>query len=411
MDLAPMLDGMTPTNKRLAYFTFDTPGEGADPVAKAFTYDPIKKAGAQFFDLDGKDGAETVRLKFIDNGYGDKNPAVGIIEDPSTAGVVELAPILTSKGSILSVEDPNDKVSPAAVVLRSSITSRANSVNQLGYVAFSNSEDTTITYNILKDRANILFANLESGDVPSLANINLSRDISIINGQKLVFFEVVDSTLDKLMGQASSVREFGTNFRTLTLNGSATTTNATSGGNTLKIDLINSSLSIGDLISTDVQESPILDFSSLSGTSLTGSVTVAREASYNSTIGFYKIENAGGAVRDSLGAILQPGDANYRTAALSSNNIFSNFGSLTAANGGNTTTNLTTFSDAGLLAPYATVANIGETFFAFGKANSDGINHFRALGSNSFGLEDVKGGFDLDYDDMIVSFNFKLATA
>ncbi len=411
MDLAPMLDGMTPTNKRLAYFTFDTPGEGADPVAKAFTYDPIKKAGAQFFDLDGKDGAETVRLKFIDNGYGDKNPAVGIIEDPSTAGVVELAPILTSKGSILSVEDPNDKVSPAAVVLRSSITSRANSVNQLGYVAFSNSEDTTITYNILKDRANILFANLESGDVPSLANINLSRDISIINGQKLVFFEVVDSTLDKLMGQASSVTEFGTNFRTLTLNGSATTTNATSGGNTLKIDLINSSLSIGDLISTDVQESPILDLTSLSGTSLTGSVTVAREASYNSTIGFYKIENAGGAVRDSFGALLQPGDANYRTAALSSNNIFSNFGSLTAANGGNTTTNLTTFSDAGLLAPYATVANIGETFFAFGKANSDGINHFRALGSNSFGLEDVKGGFDLDYDDMIVSFNFKLATA
>jgi len=406
-----MLDGMTTTNKRLAYFTFDTPIGSAAPVAKAFTYDPIKKAGAQFFDLDGKDGAETVHLKFIDNGYGDKNPAVGIIEDPSTAGVVELAPILTSIGSVLSVVDPNDGVSPAAVVLRSSIISRANSVNQLGYVAFSNSEDTTITYNILKDRANILFANLESGDVPSLANINLSRDISIINGQKLVFFEVIDSTLDNLMAQASSVTEFGTNFRTLTLNGSATTTNATSGGNTLKIDLINSSLSIGDLISTDVQESPILDFSSLSGTSLTGSVTVAREASYNSTIGFYKIENAGGAVRDSLGAILQPGDANYRTAALSSNNIFSNFGSLTAANGGNTTTNLTTFSDAGLLAPYATVANIGETFFAFGKANSDGINHFRALGSNSFGLEDVKGGFDLDYDDMIVSFNFKLATA
>ncbi|MCP9814689.1 ExeM/NucH family extracellular endonuclease [Synechococcus lacustris] len=414
MNLAPMIDGMDITNKKMAYFTTISPTDGSSPVATTFTYDPIEKAGAKFYDLDGNGTAETVNLKFIDGGYGDKdNDANGVIVDPSAAGAVTLSPVFTSTGSVLTVADPTDKISPAAIILRTSISSRANTANQLGYVAFSDNEtSTTITYDILKERANILFANLETGNVPSLANINLNKDISIINGQKLVFFEVVDTTLEKLMADATDVAGFGSSFRTLNLTGNTTSSSSTNGGNTLKVDLVNSSLAIGDLISAETQESPIFDFTSLSGISLAGAVTVAREANYNSIVGFYKIENATGAVRDNVtNLLIQPGDSGYQAAALQANNLFSNFGSLSAANGSNSTTNLTTFSDAGLLAPYATVANTGETFFAFGKANSDGINHFRALGSNSFGLEDVKGGFDLDYDDMIVSFNFKLATA
>ena len=47
----------------------------------------------------------------------------------------------------------------------------------------------------------------------------------------------------------------------------------------------------------------------------------------------------------------------------------------------------------------------GNTFFAFADANTDGISHFRSLGSNLFGLEDQLGGGDLDYDDHIVGFS------
>ena len=416
MNLAPMIDGMDITNKKMAYFTTTSPTDGSAPVATPFRYDPVKKAGAKFYDLDGdKDNiAETVSLKFIDGGYGDKdNTKNGVIVDPSAAGAVTLSPVFTSTGSVLSVADPTDKISPAAIILRTSISSRANTVNQLGYVAFSENEtSTTITYDILKERANILFANLETGDVPSLANINLNKDISIINGQKLVFFEIVDTTLEKLMADAISVAGFGSSFRTLNLTGSTKTSSSTNGGNTLKVDLVDSSLAIGDLISAETQESPIFDFTSLSGISLAGTVTVAREASYNSIVGFYKIENATGAVRDSVtNLLIQPGDAGYQAAALKANNLFSNFGSLSAANGSNSTTNLAIFSDAGMLAPYANVTSTGETFFAFGKANSDGLNHFRALGSNTYGLEDLKGGGDQDHDDLIVSFNFKQATA
>ena len=48
----------------------------------------------------------------------------------------------------------------------------------------------------------------------------------------------------------------------------------------------------------------------------------------------------------------------------------------------------------------------GNTFFAYGDANGDGISHFRSLGNNLFGLEDLYGGGDLDYDDLVIIFNF-----
>ncbi|MEN9877440.1 MAG: hypothetical protein RLZZ158_479, partial [Cyanobacteriota bacterium] len=78
------------------------------------------------------------------------------------------------------------------------------------------------------------------------------------------------------------------------------------------------------------------------------------------------------------------------------------------ANGVTRTDTIAAFNESGLLAPYATVAQTGETFFSFRTANSDGLTHFRVLGSSVIGLEDLNGGGDQDFDDNIVSFNFKL---
>jgi hypothetical protein len=92
----------------------------------------------------------------------------------------------------------------------------------------------------------------------------------------------------------------------------------------------------------------------------------------------------------------------------SASNLFTGFGNLSISNGATRTDTLAEFSDAGMLAPYATVAQTGETFFSFKGANSDGMNHFRMLGSGVIGLEDEAGGFDQDFDDNVLSFNFKL---
>ncbi|WP_368412280.1 choice-of-anchor U domain-containing protein [Synechococcus sp.] len=93
----PCFDGLNTTNKRLAYFVYDSPLVGAAPVATPFTYDPVKKAGARFYDLDGNGSADTVDLQFVDGGYGDKDGIKnGVVVDPSTAGVVDLNAIFTA---------------------------------------------------------------------------------------------------------------------------------------------------------------------------------------------------------------------------------------------------------------------------------------------------------------------------
>ena len=413
LNIEPLLDGLSTTGKRLAYFVYDTPTDGSAPLATAFTYDPIKKAGARFYDLDGNGTAETANLEFVDGGYGDKDGVKnGVVIDPSTPGAVSIDAIFTATSNSLTVGDPTDSTSPAAIIVKASISSRANSVNQVGYVALNSSEANTLTYDLIRDRGTILMANLESSNAPNVSAMKLENNITLINGQKLVFFEIIDTTLEALMAKGSTIDSFGSNFRILDITlQNETTAIASKGGNTLALNIQPDSVvaSLGDLISTEMGENPILDFTALAGRALTGSVSLAREASYDSSIGFYRIQRNDGAVLDPItNTLITPGSAGYKEAALSAFNLFTSFGNLSISNGAYRTDTLAEFSDAGMLAPYATVAQTGETFFSFKGANSDGMNHFRMLGSGVIGLEDVAGGFDQDFDDNILSFNFKL---
>ncbi|MFW6731482.1 MAG: DUF4114 domain-containing protein, partial [Synechococcus sp.] len=416
VDLKPLLDGLTTTNKRLAYFVYDTPVAGAAPVATPFTWDPTKKGGAQFYDLDSDGIAETVNLTFIDGGYGDKDGVKnGVIVDPSTPGVSDIKPVFgTTAGSqALTVADPSDSISPAAILLKVSLSAKADSVNQIGFVALNAGESDTITYEQLRDRGTIIQANLEKEGTPSLSAINLEKTISVINGQKIVFFEAVDTTLVSLLGKNTSIATMGASFRILDL--SKTNDSqviASKGGNSVTVALHSATTNqgLGDLISSKMGENSILDFSGLSGRDITGTVSMAREASYDSTIGFYRIQGADGSVLDPItNTLITPGSAGYQAAALSATNLFTGFGSLSVANLATRTDTISDFRDAGMLAPYATVKQTGDTWFSFKAANSDGLDHFRTLGSGSIGLEDFRGGFDQDFDDNIVSFNFKLA--
>ena len=409
VDLAPLLDGVNTTQKRLAYFVYSTPVGQAAPMATPFTYDPVKKAGARFFDLDGNGSADTADLQFVDGGYGDKDGRKnGVIVDPSTAGAVDLNAIFTATANSLTVSDPTDTSSPAALVVRASLSSRSSSVNQIGYVALNANETLSLSYDLVKERGTLLFGTLSNNDAPDISKMKFQRDINLINGQKLMFFEVVDNTLEAMLKSGS----LDSSFRTLDVS-KQTDVSATAGkgGSILNLFLSTDVSGLGELISSQMGEAPIFDFSSLAGQTLTGDVLIAREASYDSTIGFYKLERSDGAVRDSLtNSLVLPGEAGYAAAALRSTNLFSGFGSLATSNRTNKSADLEAFKDAGLLAPFARVGNTGETFFSFAAANSDGLSHFRVLGSGVLGLEDIKGGGDRDFDDLIVGFNFKLST-
>ena len=150
------------TDKYLTYFSYNKASEGIAPDASTLTYDPTKKAGARFYDLDGDGSADTADLKLIDGGYGDKDGIVnGIIVDPSTAGTVELKPQLFSRSQTLIVLDPTDITSPASLTIRASLSSSADSVNQIGYIAFNSNEEENITYELIEERGSIIFANLK----------------------------------------------------------------------------------------------------------------------------------------------------------------------------------------------------------------------------------------------------------
>ena len=137
------------------------------------------------------------------------------------------------------------------------------------------------------------------------------------------------------------------------------------------------------------------------------SFTVNREAAYDNLIGFYRV-NEQGQVLDSQGNVVSGNpnqDSNYAQLAinnrldmlLSTGNqqtaVFNEqlmggvrYAPILIANGGS-----------------ASSPNFSNTYFAYSGANSDGVNHVRRMADNIFGIEDIRGGGDNDFNDVIVS--------
>jgi len=290
-------------------------------------------------------------------------------------------------------------------------------VNQIGYVVLEQGEDPTTSLSLatIKERAQTLFSALATNDVTlglpkDATRFQSQREILLVNGQSVRFFEVSNGSID-------SVQDLNDGRLRFFSMGDVTT--QTVGGNEIQQSLLNSSSGVQiqlDLLATDQglnaligQEqgiAPVLDFSSFSGSEVvTGNLVMAREASYDSVTGFYRTLDTTGSVRDSLGAILHPGDPGYTEAAKL--NLVTGLSSLRIANRQSTTTDLA-LSESSYLAPMAMVN--GETYFAFAAASSDKLNHFKVLGTNLFGLEDLKGLGDRDYNDLVFGFNFTMGT-
>ena len=412
-DLTALLDGLTTNGKYLAYYSYSS-SEGSASSVETLTYDPTKKAGAKFYDINNDGVADKVTLELIDGGYGDKDQLInGTILDPSTTAAVTLSPTFSASKTALTIADTNDLISPAAFNLNLSISSNASTVNQIGYVALNSNENDTLTYDLIKDRGVTIISNIENEDVPIISEMNLNADISVMNNQKLVFFEVIDTSLQSLFANNTTLEGFGDSFKVLNL--SSTTTNsstASNGGNVISISLQSGFSGVNDLIASDLSHCPILDFTGLAGSNVEGTVSIAREADYDSTVGFYKIQNSDGAVKDSItGNLILPGSENYNSAALNSDNLFTSFSNLTTSDESTVTSQISSFSALDMIAPYASITNTDQTYFAFSAANSDGISHFREFGNGVIGLEDMKGGGDQDFDDLIFGFDFKIVSS
>ena len=101
-------------------------------------------------------------------------------------------------------------------------------------------------------------------------------------------------------------------------------------------------------------------------------------------------------------AISKPDDNGYSEAAQHQANINSPLSGLSVADNRSSEEEVSINLNS-LLAPLAVVDNRkgeSETYFAFEEANTDGIAHFKSMGSNCIGLEDLRGG-DNDFDDLL----------
>jgi hypothetical protein len=155
------------------------------------------------------------------------------------------------------------------------------------------------------------------------------------------------------------------------------------------------------------REGELIDLRSLTG-NVGVSFTVNSEAAFNNTVGLYRVDDPTGRI-----GTLAPGDAGYAQAALRDRLVMSS---------GRDGTNLNNLAGGNLLAPFLVANGTVQQFlaqnannqssgapiayFAYINANPDRVDHIRLLGDNTFGFEDLIGGGDQDFNDIVFRVNF-----
>jgi uncharacterized protein YkwD len=145
---------------------------------------------------------------------------------------------------------------------------------------------------------------------------------------------------------------------------------------------------------------------------------VGAEAAYRNYAGFYRVEDTQGTVIDTDGKSYTPKDLGYLNAALRRSQVIDE-GVQLDRNGLSNTTNL---KGGYIYAPFLIAngsvnevlnskgsATAPQVYFDYMAANADGFQHTKSLGANKFGFEDLYGGGDKDYNDLVFTVNAKVA--
>lgn len=305
-------------------------------------------------------------------------------------------------------------------------------VNEIGVFAVDDEQNTV--NGITPGSAGYIEAALNRGKVvfSAIANNPQGYDISQISrnlsgfsaNSRLVFYLVQNSTTDAVLtGQQANVI-----FSTTTT--AAQVTESTSGYeiawqesatstsvNNLVIQVENTDqpATLGTRLQGE-QQKEIIDLRGFSGQQIQAQFTVNRESDFDNLVGFYRIVDSDGGIDiDGNGtADVLPGQANYIQAAINARVSEIN---LTVAN--QTTANFDSqLAGGGLFAPFiisnSTVEQVlngqnSEVYFPFLAANPGQVDHFRLLGDNTFGFEDLPLGGDLDFNDKIISVSLSIA--
>ncbi|MDB9452598.1 cadherin domain-containing protein [Dolichospermum circinale] len=270
-------------------------------------------------------------------------------------------------------------------------------------------------------RGQVIFSLL--GNPPAGFNqSSLSRLLEFNYNSNLRFYLVKDGSTDSVLNNTTPKNnvlfDIPSNVRTTTSgNGFSLAWEDGSGNPTgfedLRVTINPTDTSIAR--GTSVQNKPqreLLDLRNITGP-VKADFVVNREAAYNNFVGFYKVADENGGIdTDGNGTIdVRPGATGYAQAALKAR--VSDL-ALAVNNNGTANFNNKTLQGGSFFAPFI-ITNGGtpdnydninsRIYFTFGAANSDGVDHVRLLGDNTFGFEDLAGGGDNDFNDVIVKVN------
>jgi hypothetical protein len=379
-----------------------------------FNYDPVLGVGGTAYDVNGDGVVDSVVYKYKDGFKGDLDGVSnGKIQDPTVVGTTIVNSMLSrNSSSSVEVSDPSN-ASPVNFLLKAKLTGAATTANHLYYVVTDPANGFGIAsiaadISLLKAQAISLFATLENHDVMLPSGFSFESGIQLANGKSISIVEVVDASLGDITSATDS------RLRVLSVsapvNSSQSVSFSSSSGVSVTLDLIDTPQGLDALIAQDQAFAPVLDFTAFSASQVvTGTIDIAREASYDALTSFYRTIDDKGTVKDSIsGALVRPGEQGYATVALSAANRVDALNGLQVGNMLSTSRSFE-LQETNYLAPFALVNE--NTFFAFAAANRDGISHFKMLGENKYGLEDLVGGGDRDYDDQVIGFKFsKVAT-
>jgi Calx-beta domain/Domain of unknown function (DUF4114) len=287
------------------------------------------------------------------------------------------------------------------------------------------------------DRAQVVFSNLSDSPTDSGFDRNSQRHLNFKSGEHVEFMMIADDTLSKVktdlaanktptnvlfsIPEANGNNSTPAKFTALPDNGGyqidwedgateATANSSDFNDMVMKVEVLSNPRNPAGI---DLQNQPdveVMDFRSFAGKTLKVDTKCESDAAYNNNIGFYAVEDSQGTLANGL----KPGDAGYAEAAIQGallrcfktdvkTDVAIEGGKIYApvviANG--------TFEDYLKTNPQNQASGDIHAFFNYIGANTDKVDHFRLLGDNKFGVEDIYGGGDKDYNDVVFQMNIK----
>lgn len=352
----------------------------------------------------------------------DNDPGVPMPPTPPTSPINPARPRLTLQGERIVVDGGND------VSIEISISQNlSEQVREV--LIFETDSSGTVEGLVPSDAgyldavlstAQVVFSTLESGEITALVP---NRTITASSGSVLQFGIIDGGSLDSLRrGTGGVVTLAGISSQS----GVVELQELSDGsvqvgfrqGQTGMFDQLILTADIGEAVPVGAglqglsRDSELIDLRDEAGI-LTITVDVYREAKLDNVVGLFTVENEQGQVRDALGVLLSPGDAGYTQAALAKQLALNLTG-----NNNETVRYTSTVLGGQLLSTFlvvdgmvadlldSDVANDPAIYFTHVAGNSDRTDHVRLLGNNTLGFEDIAGGGDLDFDDLVIQTTF-----